>query len=77
MLCFMISALVTLLSLTLRLAARLRLTLPLLYALLAPSVFGEWFACHPVLANGIGRALLCVSLLSWGCTTWRRLRAAR
>lgn len=54
-----------LLGILFRLAAKLRLLLPLLYALIAPTVFSGWFHANPLLANGIGFALIGLAALSW------------
>ena len=42
-----------LLGLLLRLAAKLRLAIPLLYALIAPTVFHSWFYAHHTLAGKV------------------------
>ena len=46
------------LSLLLRLAHKLRLTLPLLYAVLVPTIFRRWHLTHPALAAYLFCALL-------------------
>lgn len=67
-------ALVLALSLALRLASVFRLTIPLLYALIAPTLFHGWFTAHPALANGIGWALLGLTALSWVVSLVRKTR---
>ena len=47
------------------LAGALRLQLPLIYALVAPTLFRPWYLAHPVLAPGIFYALVALSVLSW------------
>ncbi|MDO4566091.1 MAG: molecular chaperone GrpE [Oscillospiraceae bacterium] len=67
-------ALVCICSLVFRIASVLRLGVPLLYALIAPTLFHGWFASHPALANGIGWALLALCGLSWVLSLISRLR---
>ena len=54
-----------LLCLLFRLAARLRLAVPLAYALIAPTLFHQWYYAHYALANGIWWAMLVLAALSW------------
>ena len=63
-----------LLGLLLRLAAKLRLAIPLLYALIAPTVFHSWFYAHHTLATGIGCSLFGLAALSWGITLAGKVR---
>lgn len=65
-----------LLGILLRLAAKLRLLVPLLYALIAPTVFSGWFHANPLLANGIGYALFGLAVLSWLVTLAGKVRDA-
>ena len=44
---------------------RLRLTIPLLYALLLPILCPEWYETHEALGNGIFVGLLGLVALSW------------
>ena len=46
-------------------AKKLRLTVPLLYALTVPTVFRPWYLAHTPLAEGIFCVLLAVSAFSW------------
>lgn len=46
-------------------AKKLRLTVPLLYALAVPTVFRPWYLAHTPLAEGIFYVLLAVSAFSW------------
>ena len=57
-----------LLGLLLRLAAKLRLAIPLLYALIVPTVFHSWFYANHTLATGIGYGLFGLAALSWVIT---------
>ncbi len=72
-----IGAFVVLLSLILRVAAALGLTLPLLYGLLAPTLFSKWFYANYDLANFIGYALLALTAMSWIAAIVRKIRQIR
>ena len=61
------------LSILFRLASVLRLTIPLLYALAVPTLFGAWYHSHEALAEGLWWALLGLSLLSWAASLPRKL----
>lgn len=56
---------VLLLSVVFRLAALLRLSIPLAYALIAPTLFHGWFSTHQALGECIGYALFVLVVLSW------------
>ena len=62
-----------LLPILFRLALKLRLGIPMLYALLALTVFHGWYQAHTVLADGIFFALVGIAALSWVVTLLRRL----
>lgn len=53
---------------------RLRLTIPLLYALLVPILCPEWYDAHEALGNSIFFGLLALTLLSWTVTLARKVR---
>ena len=53
------------LSILFRLVSTLRLTVPLLYALTVPILFGGFYHSHEALAEGLWWALMSLSLLSW------------
>ena len=55
----------------LRLAHKLRLTLPLLYAVLVPTIFRSWYLTHPALSAYLFCALLAVVVASWLVSLWR------
>ena len=57
-----------------RIASLLRLHIPLLYALIIPTVFHEWYYTHTLLANGIWYAMLAVVAVSWVITIARKVR---
>ena len=62
-------------SVVIVLVSRLRLTIPLLYALLLPILCPEWYETHEALGNGIFFVLLGLVALSWAVTLVRRVRA--
>lgn len=55
-----------LLSVLFHAASLLHLGLPLLYALIVPTLFSGWYYSHYALANGIWYALIVLGLISWG-----------
>ena len=55
-----------LLSVLFHAASLLHLSLPLLYALIVPTLFSGWYYSHYALANGIWYALIVLGLISWG-----------
>ncbi len=63
-----------LLILLIRYAGILRLTIPVLYALIVPTVFHSWYNAHYVLANGIWYGMLVLVVLSWAYSILRRVR---
>lgn len=75
MLYFMLGAGVLALSVAFRLAAVFRLTIPLLYALIVPTLFHDWFYSHQALAEGIWHVLLALVLLSWVISLIRKISA--
>ena len=62
------------LSIVFRLAAVFRLTIPLLYALVVPTVFHEWYYANQTLANVIWYVLLAAVVLSWVVSLVRKVR---
>ena len=62
-----------LLPILFRLAVKLRLGIPMLYAVLMLTVFHGWYQAHAALADGIFFALVGVAALSWLVTLLRRL----
>jgi uncharacterized membrane protein len=72
-----LGALIILLSILFRVAAVFRLTIPLLYALIAPTLFFDWFHANQPLAEGIGYALLGLTALSWIFSFIRKIRQWR
>ena len=76
MMFLLFSAGLFLLPLLFRLAIRLRLGIPMLYALLALTVFHGWYQAHTALADGIFFALVALAALSWIVTLVRKLAGA-
>ncbi len=64
-----------LLPVLLRLAVRLRLGIPLLYAIGMLTVFHSWYQVHTALADGIFFALVGLAILSWVVTAARNIYA--
>lgn len=62
-----------LLPMLLRLAIRLRLGIPILYALGMLTVFHSWYQTHTALADGIFFALVGLAALSWMATAARKV----
>lgn len=75
MLYFMFGAGILLLSIVFRLAAVFRLAVPLLYALVVPTLLGGWYYSHYTLANVIWYVLLALTLLSWVYSLMRKISA--
>ena len=63
-----------LLFLLIRYAGVLRLTVPLLYAFLVPTIFHNWYCTHQPLADGIWYGMLTLVVLSWIITIGRKVR---
>ena len=64
-----------LLSLLFYAASLLHLGLPLLYALIVPTLFSGWYYSHYVLANGIWYALIVLRLISCIVSLVRKIRS--
>ena len=62
-----------LLPILFRLALKLRLGIPTLYALLMLTAFHGWYQAHAALADGIFFGLVALAALSWVVTLLRRL----
>ena len=58
-------------SVVLRLAHKLRLTIPLLYLLIVPTFLRRWYLTHILLAEGVFCALLAAVMISWLISLWR------
>ena len=61
--CF--SVMIQLLLLLIRIAMKLRLSIPLVYLVLMLTVFQPWYRVHTALADGIFLALVGCTVLSW------------
>ncbi len=62
-----------LLPILFRLALKLRLGIPMLYALLSLTIFHGWYQANSALADGIFFALIGLAALSWVVTLLRRI----
>lgn len=56
---------------------RLRLTIPLLYALLIPILCPEWYDAHEALGNGIFFGLLGLVAVFWAVSVIRKVIGCR
>ena len=74
MLFVLIGLALTLFSIFLYIAGFFRLTVPLLYALLVPTLFHEWYYAHQTIAEGIWYAMLMMVALSWVVTIVKRVK---
>ena len=61
--CF--SVMIQLLLLLIRIAMKLRLSIPLVYLVLMLTAFRPWYRVHAALADGIFLALVGCTVLSW------------
>ena len=66
---------ISLLAILFRLVKVLRLSGPLLYALLVPTLFRQWYLAHTLLADGILFALLILAVVSWVVSLAKWIRA--
>ena len=72
--CF--SVMVQLLLLMIRIAMKLRLSIPLVYMVLMLTVFQPWYRVHTALADGIFLVMLGCVMLSWIISLVRFVRRA-
>ena len=72
--CF--SVMVQLLLLLIRIAMKLRLSIPLVYRVLMLTVFQQWYRVHTALADGIFLVMLGCVMLSWIISLIRFARRA-
>ena len=72
--CF--SVMVQLLLLLIRIAMKLRLSIPLVYLVLMLTVFQPWYRVHTALADGIFLVMLGCVMLSWIISLVRFVRRA-
>lgn len=65
---------IILLLLLIRYIGKLRLTIPLWYVFLVPTIFHEWYDAHQLFADGLWFAMLVLVALSWVVTLMKRIR---
>ena len=70
--CF--SVMLHLLLLLIRIAMKLRLSIPLVYLVLMLTAFRPWYRVHATLADGIFLALVGCTILSWIISFVRSVR---
>ena len=63
---------ITCLVLLIKVVAALRLTVPVLYALMVPVLFPDWYYAHEALGDSIFFVLLGFVVLSWIITIVRK-----
>ena len=61
----MLTACFSMLLLLIRIAIKLRLSIPLVYLVLMLTAFRPWYRTHTALADGIFLALVGCTVLSW------------
>ena len=61
----MLTACFSMLLLLIRIAIKLRLSIPLVYLVLMLTAFRPWYRAHTALADGIFLALVGCTVLSW------------
>ena len=61
----MLTACFSMLLLLIRIAMKLRLSIPLVYLVLMLTAFRPWYRAHTAFADGIFLALLGCTVLSW------------
>lgn len=61
----MLTACFSMLLLLIRIAMKLRLSIPLVYLVLMLTVFQPWYRAHATLADGIFLVMLSCVMLSW------------
>ena len=74
MVSIMLLALILLLSVLFHIAALLRLSIPLAYALVVPTLFRDWYHAHQALGDGIFFAMLALVALAWVVTIVGHIR---
>ena len=72
--CF--SVMIQLLPLLIRIAIKLRLSIPLMYLVLMLTAFRPWYRAHTAFADGIFLALVGCTVLSWIISLVRFVRRA-
>ena len=72
----MLTACFSMLLLLIRIAMKLRLSIPLVYLVLMLTAFRPWYRTHTALADGIFLALVGCTVLSWIISFVRFVRRA-
>lgn len=73
----LIFLLMLLLNSLFKIASFLRLSVPLLYALIVPVFFANWLHKNEALAMGIWYVLICLVVLSWIISIRNKIRRRR
>lgn len=70
---YLLPLLLLLLSCLLKVAVKLRLTLPLIYAIAMPTLFRSFYLAQTALTDGIFFLLIAISVCSWFITISRTI----
>ncbi len=69
---FVLGFTLILLPILFRLALRLRLGIPMAYAIVVPTIFRSWYLANTAMADGIFFALIGLMALSWLITLGKK-----
>lgn len=76
MLYLIVFGVIVIVSVVLRISSALGLSVPLMYGIIAPTLFYDWFHTHQQLAEGIGWALIALVAISWIISLIRKIADA-
>ena len=76
MLYLIVFGVIVIVSVVLRISSALGLFVPLMYGIIAPTLFYDWFHTHQQLAEGIGWALIALVAISWIVSLIRKIADA-
>ena len=76
MLYLIVFGVIVIVSVVLRISSALGLSIPLMYGIIAPTLFYDWFHTHQQLAEGIGWALIALVAISWIISLIRKIADA-
>ena len=76
MLYLIVFGVIVIVSVVLRISSALGLSVPLMYGIIAPTLFYDWFHTHQQLAEGIGWALIALVAISWIVSLIRKIADA-
>ena len=76
MLYLIVFGVIVIVSVVLRISSALGLSIPLMYGIIAPTLFYDWFHTHQQLAEGIGWALIALVAIIWIISLIRKIADA-